>query len=120
MRKIVRLHGVQKSIVLDRDPIFTSKYWGGLQKAMGTQLKFSTAFHPQIDGQSERTIQVLEDMLKACVIDFEGSWSKYLLLIDFCITVVTNQRLEWLPMRSYMGGSADHRYIGIRQVREDI
>ena len=63
VREIVRLHGVPKSIVSDRDPIFTSKFWGALQKAMGTQLKFSTAFHPQTDGQSERTIQVLEDML---------------------------------------------------------
>ena len=50
---------------------------------MGTQLKFSTAYHPQIDGQSERMIQVLEDMLRACVIDFEGSWSKYLPLDEF-------------------------------------
>ena len=83
MREIVRLHGVPKSIVSDRDPIFTSKFWGALQRAMGTQLKFSTAFHPQTDGQSERTIQVLEDMLRACVIDFEGSWSKYLPLIEF-------------------------------------
>ena len=81
VREIVRLHGVPKSIVSDRDPIFTSKFWGALQRAMGTQLKFSTAFHPQIDGQSKRTIQVLEDMLRACVINFEGSWSKYLSLI---------------------------------------
>ena len=50
---------------------------------MGTQLKFSMAFHPQNDGQSERRIQVLEDMLRACVIDFEGSWIKYLPLIEF-------------------------------------
>ena len=50
---------------------------------MGTQLKFSTAYHPQTDGQSERTIQILEDMLRACVLDFMGSWSKYLPLIEF-------------------------------------
>ena len=50
---------------------------------MGTRLKFSTSFHPQIDGQSERTIQVLEDMMRACVLDFGGSWSKYLPLMEF-------------------------------------
>ena len=83
VKEIVRLHGPPKSIVSDRDPKFTSKFWVSLQKAMGTKLKFSTAFHPQTDGQSERTIQILEDLLRACVMDFEGSWSKYLPLIEF-------------------------------------
>ena len=83
VKEIVRLHGVPKSIVSDRDPKFTSKFWMSLQKAMGTNLKFSTAFHPQTDGQSERTIQILEDLLRACVMDFGGSWSKYLPLIEF-------------------------------------
>ena len=73
VREIVRLHGVQKSIVSDRDAQFTSKFWRGVQRAMGTKLNFSTAFHPQTDGQSERTIQTLEDMLRACVLDFGGS-----------------------------------------------
>ncbi|KAJ4977845.1 hypothetical protein NE237_008625 [Protea cynaroides] len=80
---IVRLHGEPESIVSDRDPRFTSKFWKGLQKAMGTTLKFSTAFHPQTDGQSKRTIQILEDMLRACVIDFKGSWGEKLPLIEF-------------------------------------
>ncbi|KAJ4966256.1 hypothetical protein NE237_018105 [Protea cynaroides] len=80
---IVRLHGVPESVVSDRDPRFTSKFWEGLQKAMGTTLKFSTAFHPQTDGQSERTIQILEDMLRACVIDFRRSWDERLPLIEF-------------------------------------
>ncbi|XP_060965068.1 uncharacterized protein LOC115719806 [Cannabis sativa] len=64
-QKIVRLHGVQKLIVSDRDRKFTSRFWESLHRAMGTQLKFSTTFHPQTDGQSERTIQILEDMLRA-------------------------------------------------------
>ena len=83
IREIVRLHGAPVSIVSDRDPRFTAKFWPSLQQAMGTTLKFSTAFHPQTDGQSERTIQTLEDMLRACVIDFKGSWSDYLALIEF-------------------------------------
>nr|GFD19617.1 uncharacterized protein [Tanacetum cinerariifolium] len=64
-QEIVRLHGTPSSIVSDRDPRFTSRFGKGLQKAWGTRLKFSTAFHPQTDGQSERTIQTLEDMLLA-------------------------------------------------------
>ena len=73
IREIVRLHGVPVSIVSDRDPRFTAHFWKSFQKAMGTRLTMSTAFHPQTDGQSERTIQVLEDMLRACVLDHKGS-----------------------------------------------
>jgi len=62
--EIVRLHGVPVSIISDRDPRFTSRFWQSLQAAMGTKLNFSTAFHPQTEGQSERTIQTLEDMLR--------------------------------------------------------
>ena len=70
---IVALHGVPVSIVSDRGPQFTSSFWQKLQEALGTKLDFSTAFHPQTDGQSERTIQTLEDMLRMCVMDFGGS-----------------------------------------------
>jgi hypothetical protein len=83
LQEIVRLHGVPESIVSDRDPCFTSRFWRSLQQAMGTKLQFSTAYHPQIDGQSERTIQTLEDMLRACVLDFSGNWARYLPLIEF-------------------------------------
>ncbi|KAL5553554.1 hypothetical protein UlMin_040955 [Ulmus minor] len=83
VREIVRLHGVPKSIVSDRDARFTSKFWRSVQRAMGTKLNFSTAFHPQTDGQLERTIQTLEDMLRACVLDFGGSWNQHLPLIEF-------------------------------------
>nr|GFD11016.1 hypothetical protein [Tanacetum cinerariifolium] len=54
-QEILRLHGTPSAIVSDRDPRFASHFWRGLQKAWGTRLKFSTAFHPQTDGQSERT-----------------------------------------------------------------
>ena len=72
LREIVRLHGVPVSIVLDRDPRFTTHFWKSFQKAMGTQLTMSTTFHPQTDGRSEKTIQVLEDMLRACILDLKG------------------------------------------------
>ncbi|KAK8534012.1 hypothetical protein V6N12_047412 [Hibiscus sabdariffa] len=68
--EIVRLHGVPLSIISDRDPKLTSRFWRALHDALGTSLNFSTAFHPQTDGQSERVIQILEDMLRGCVIDF--------------------------------------------------
>ena len=73
MEEIVRLHGVPISIVSDRDPRFTSRFWSSIQDAMETRLHFSTTFHPQTDGQSQRTIQTLEDMLRVCVIEFKGS-----------------------------------------------
>ena len=73
IREIVRLHGVPVSIVSDWDPRFTAQFWKSFQKAMGTQLRMSTTFHSQIDGQSKRTIQMLEDMLRACVLDLKGN-----------------------------------------------
>ena len=69
----MRIHGLPVSIVLDRDPMFTSRFWLNFQAALGTCLHFSTTFHLQMDGQLERTIQTLEDMLRACVMEFKGS-----------------------------------------------
>ena len=83
IRHIVSRHRVPVSIFSDRGTQFTSRFWQKLQEAMGTQLDFSTAFHPQTDGQSERTIQTLEDMLRMCVLDFKGSWDQYLPLVEF-------------------------------------
>ncbi|KAD3639978.1 hypothetical protein E3N88_29201 [Mikania micrantha] len=82
-KEIVKLHGTPVSIMSDRDPRSTSHFWKGLQAAWGTKLKFSTAFHPQTDGQSERTIQTLEDMLRACALEWTGNWDGYLCLIEF-------------------------------------
>lgn len=83
IKEIVRLHGIPVSIVSDRDPKFTSAFWKSLHQAMGTRLAFSTAFHPQTDGQSERVIQILEDILRACTIDYAGSWDTKLPLAEF-------------------------------------
>ena len=73
LKEIVRLHSVPISIVSDRDARFTSMFWKELQAGFGTRLKFSTTSHPQIDGQSERIIQTLEDMLRVYALDFPGS-----------------------------------------------
>ena len=73
VNEIFQLHGIQLSIVYDRDPRFTSRFWKELQSALGTRLNFSTIFHPQTGGQSEKVIQVLEDMLRGYVLDFSES-----------------------------------------------
>ncbi|GJV62442.1 putative reverse transcriptase domain-containing protein [Tanacetum coccineum] len=70
LKEVVMRHGIPVSIICDRDPRFASNFWRSLQNALGTNLDMSTAYHPQTDGQSERTIQTLEDMLRACAIDF--------------------------------------------------
>ena len=73
VQNIVRLHRVPRSIVSDRDSRFSSKFWKSLQTALGTRLKFSTAYYPQSDRQSEQTIQILEDILRECALDFHGT-----------------------------------------------
>ncbi|TYK23813.1 pol protein [Cucumis melo var. makuwa] len=83
MTEIMRLHGVPVSIVSDKDARFTSKFCKGLQLSLGTRLDFSTTFHPQTDGETERLNQILEDMLRACVLEFSGSWDSHLHLMDF-------------------------------------
>nr|GEX75085.1 putative reverse transcriptase domain-containing protein [Tanacetum cinerariifolium] len=83
LKEIVCRHGVPVSIISDRDNLFTSRFWKTLQEALGTQLNLSIAYHPKTNGQSERTIQNLEDMLRACVIDFGSSWDRHLPLIEF-------------------------------------
>nr|GEU66584.1 putative reverse transcriptase domain-containing protein [Tanacetum cinerariifolium] len=83
LKEVVCKHGVPVLIISDRDSHFTLRFQKSLQKALGTDLDMSIAYHPQTDGQSERTIQTLEDMLYACVIDFGSSWDRYLPLVEF-------------------------------------
>ncbi|TYK05214.1 reverse transcriptase [Cucumis melo var. makuwa] len=101
--KIVSQYGVPVSIVSDRDPRFTSKFWPSLQKAMGTGLKFSTSFHPQTDGQSERTIQTLEDMLRACVLQLKGSWDTHLPLMEFAYNNNYQSSIGMAPYEALYG-----------------
>ena len=101
--EIVSRHGIPISIVSDRDPRFTSRFWPSLQKALGTKLKFSTAFHPQTDGQSERTIQTLEDMLRACVMDFAGSWDEHLPLMEFAYNNSYHSSIGMPPYEALYG-----------------
>ncbi|CAA0837975.1 Unknown protein, partial [Striga hermonthica] len=82
-RGIVRLHGVPVTIVSDKDPRFTSRFWQSLHKAMGTRLAFSSAYHLETDGQTERTIQTLENMLRALVVDRGAKWESLLPYAEF-------------------------------------
>ncbi|GJX99146.1 putative reverse transcriptase domain-containing protein [Tanacetum coccineum] len=83
IKELVSRHRVLVSIISDRDSHFTSRFLQSLQSALGTQLDMSTTYHPKTDGKSERTIQTLKDMLRACVIDFGKGWEKHLPLVEF-------------------------------------
>ena len=103
IREIVRLHGVPVSIVSNRDPWFTAHFWKSFQKAMGTQLTMSTAFHAQTNGQSKRTIQVLEDMLRASVLDHNGSWEEHLPLVKFAYNNSYQASIQMAPYEALYG-----------------
>ncbi|GJY72835.1 putative reverse transcriptase domain-containing protein [Tanacetum coccineum] len=94
INEIIARHGVHVSIISDCDSHFTSRFWLSLQKALGTQLDLSTTYHPQTDGQSERTIQTLEDMLRACAIDYGGNWDTHLPFGRKCQTPIA-----WVEVR---------------------
>nr|GEY75383.1 reverse transcriptase domain-containing protein [Tanacetum cinerariifolium] len=102
-QEIIRLHGTLTSIVSDRDPRFTSCFWKGLQKARGTRLKFSTTFHPQTDGQSERTIQTLKDILRACSLEWTGNWDEYLCLVEFAYNNSWHASIKAAPFELLYG-----------------
>ncbi|KAA0067851.1 Transposon Ty3-G Gag-Pol polyprotein [Cucumis melo var. makuwa] len=85
------------------NPRFTSKFWPSLQKAMGTRLKFSTSFHLQTDGQSERTTQTLEDMLRACLLQLKGSWDTHLSLMEFTYNNSYQSSIGMAPYEALYG-----------------
>ncbi|GKE09857.1 reverse transcriptase domain-containing protein [Tanacetum coccineum] len=101
--EIVSRHGVPISIISDRDSHFTSRFWQSLQSALGTQLDMSTTYHPETDGQSERTIQTLEDMLRACVIDFGKGWEKHLPLVEFSYNNSYHASIKATPFEALYG-----------------
>ncbi|KAL4340238.1 hypothetical protein GQ457_08G028370 [Hibiscus cannabinus] len=94
---------IHQSIVSDRDPKFTSRFWESLHAALGSRLNFSTSYHPQTDGQSERVIQVLEDMLRCCIIDFQGTWEKYLPLVEFAYNNSYTASIQMAPYEALYG-----------------
>jgi hypothetical protein len=103
LEQIVRLHGVPKTIISDRGPQFIARFWEQLQSALGTKLMRSSAYHPQTDGQTERVNQILEDMLRACIIQYGTSWDKCLALAEFSYNNSYQASLQMAPFEALYG-----------------
>ncbi|GJW77370.1 putative reverse transcriptase domain-containing protein [Tanacetum coccineum] len=119
IKKIVSRHGVPISIILDHNSHFTSRFWKSLQNALDTQLDMSMAYHPETDGKSERTIQTLEDMLRACVIYFRKGWEKHLPLVEFSYNNSYHASIKAAPFealyRSEIVHETTEKIVQIRQ-----
>jgi hypothetical protein len=103
MSRIVCLHGVPKKIVSDRGTQFTSKFWDRLHEILDTQLRFSSAYHPQTDGQTERVNQILEDMLRAYALQYGRSWDKSLSYAEFSYNNSYQESLKMAPFDMLYG-----------------
>jgi len=97
IKEIVPLHGILLLIVSDGDTKFSSKFWQEFQSTMGTELCPSTTFHSQVDGQSERTIQTLKDMLRACTFEYAGNWDHNLPLVEFAYSNSYHSSVDMAP-----------------------
>jgi hypothetical protein len=140
MARIVCLHGVPKKIVSDRGSQFTSRYWQKLHECLDTRLNFSSSYHPQTDGQTERTNQVLEDMLRACALKHGGSWDKSLPYAEFSYNNSYQASLKMSPFEAlygrkcmtplYWDQTGERQFFGpeiiqeaeeqVRQIRENL
>nr|GFA92374.1 putative reverse transcriptase domain-containing protein [Tanacetum cinerariifolium] len=103
LKEVVTRHGIPVSIISDRDPRFASNIWRSLQNALGTRLDMSTAYHPETDGQSERTIQTLEDMLHTCAINFGKGWVNHLPLVEFSYNNSYHATIKAAPFEALYG-----------------
>jgi transposase InsO family protein len=98
----VRLHGVPKTILSDRGTQFITRFWAQVQESLGTKPIHSSSYHPQTDGQTERVNQIVEDMLRACVIHFDKSWDKCLALAEFAYNNSYQASLKWPRLKPCM------------------
>ncbi|GJZ50742.1 putative reverse transcriptase domain-containing protein [Tanacetum coccineum] len=103
LKEVVMRHEIPVSIICERDPRFASNFWRLLQKALGTSLDMSTAYHSKTDGKSERTIQTLEDMLHAYVIDFGKGWVNHLPLVEFSYNNSYHASIKAAPFEALYG-----------------
>nr|GEZ22385.1 putative reverse transcriptase domain-containing protein [Tanacetum cinerariifolium] len=109
LNRIVSRHGIPVSIICDRDGRFTSNFWKSFQKALGTDICMTTAYHPETDSQSERTIQTLNDMLHACVIDFGKGWVKHFPLAEFSYNNSYHASIKATPYEDRQKNYADQK-----------
>jgi transposase InsO family protein len=124
MSRLVFLHGVSKKIVSDTGTQFTSKFWERLYESLDTQLRFYSAYHPQTDGQTERVNQILEDMLRACVLQYGRSWHKSPTYAEFSYNNSYQESLKMapyifhaIPRRASVGGPHTIPYTFARHGR---
>jgi transposase InsO family protein len=103
MSRIMCLHGVPKKVVSDRGSQFRSKFSEKLHESMDTRLNFSSAYHPQIDGQTERTNQILEDVLRACALKYEKGWDKSLPYVEFSYNNSYQASIKMAPFEALYG-----------------
>lgn len=105
---IVKLHGLPSSIVTDRDPIFTGLFWKELFKLLGVDLCYSSAYHPQSDGQTERLNQCLENYLRACTHLHPHKWNKWLALAEYWYNTNYHSSLKNTPFFALYGYNPPH------------
>jgi transposase InsO family protein len=117
MSGIICLHGVPKKIMSDRGSQFTSMFWEKLHESIDTKLNFSSTYHSQTDGQMERTNQILEDMLRACVLKYGKSWDKSSHMLNFHITMAIKLVSKWHHLRHCMDDSVEYCYFGVKLER---
>jgi transposase InsO family protein len=103
MSRIVCLYGVTKKIASDRGTQFTSRFWERLHKTLDTQLRFRSAYHAQTDGQTERVNQIMEDMLRACALQYGRSWDKSLSYAEFSYNNSYQESLMMAPFEMLYG-----------------
>jgi transposase InsO family protein len=116
--RVLYLHGVLKTIISDRGSQFIARFWEQLHASLGTHLIHSSAYHPQMDGQNERVNQILEDMLRACVMEYPGSWDKNLSWAEFSYNNSYQESLKMAPLKHYMDDQAAPRSTGSSQERK--
>nr|GFC22815.1 reverse transcriptase domain-containing protein [Tanacetum cinerariifolium] len=116
LKEVVTRHRIPVSIISDRDLRFASNFWRSLQNVLGTRLDMSTAYYPKTDGQNKRTIQTLEDMLRACAIDFKKGWVNHSPLVDFSYNNSYHATIKAAPFEALYG----RKYVGPFKVLEEI
>jgi hypothetical protein len=103
MKEVVRLHGVPKAIVLDKDPNFTSNFRKGLFKGFGKNLNLSTTYHLELDGKTERNNIIIEYMLRMYVMDHPSKWEDYIHVVEFSYNNEDQASLKIIPFEAVYG-----------------